>query len=48
METITLTLDNIEKEHICCAMSAKDNQATSKKRVVKRKNTRRIGFYKVK
>lgn len=47
METITLTLDNIEKEHICCAMSAKDNQATSKKEWLKERIQERLVFTKL-
>ena len=47
METITLTLDNIEKEHICCAMSAKDNQATSKKEWLKERIQEGLVFTKL-
>lgn len=47
METITLTHENIEKEHICCAMSAKDQQAVSKKDWLKEQLNHGLVFTKL-
>lgn len=40
MEYIRITMDNIDAEHVCCAMSGK--QALAKKEWLKRRFDRRI------
>lgn len=48
METITITHDNLEKEHICCAISsAKDIQVSSKKEWIKQQLDHGLIFTKM-
>lgn len=45
-EYINLDLENIEKEHLCCAIGDKKHQegVNAKKRMAKRENKRRTCF----
>ena len=46
MDIITLTKENLEKEHICCAISNnKDCQVAAKKEWISRHLLRRTAFF---
>lgn len=47
MEWVTLTQDNIDKEHICCALSSKDEQVISKKEWLKEQLNHGLVFTKL-